>query len=228
MHTGGDRIAGSEARIRLFIVTPIRLYRDGLAHFLRSSDRVSVLGAAAEERQTIDRVAELLPDVVLLDMTLDRSRETARSLRRVSPMAAIVALAVPDSGPHIVSCAEAGVAGYVSRDASLDELLAAIVAAHIGEAVCSPQVAAQLLRRIAALVAESEPTPIPKPGRLTPREGEVLALIDQGLSNQQIARTLHIGLPTAKNHVHSILDKLGAQSRSEAVAVARRSVTAIG
>jgi two-component system, NarL family, nitrate/nitrite response regulator NarL len=214
-----------EARTSVFIVTPIRLYRDGIAHFLRSSGRVVVLGTAEESATTIRLATELVPDVILLDMALEDSRETARRLTAAVPGAAIVALAVPESEGHVVGCAEAGICGYVSREGSLDELLATVTRTTNGEALCSPRIAASLFRRVAALSrAEHPPEPGPEgPSRLTAREAEVVALIDHGLSNKQIARELCIEVPTVKNHVHSILEKLGASSRGEAAARARHA-----
>jgi two-component system nitrate/nitrite response regulator NarL len=205
-------------------VTPIKLYRDGIAHFLSSSREVTVLGTADEGTDTIRLVRELVPDVVLLDMALEDSRATARAMRASVPQATIVALAVPESEGYVVSCAEAGISAYVPRDGSLDELLGTILRAADGEAVCSPRVAGGLFRRVAALASQREPPPPEERpiARLTAREAEVIALINDGLSNQQIARRLCIEVPTVKNHVHSILDKLGASSRSEAAARARK------
>ena len=212
-----------ETRPGVFIVTAIRLYRDGIAHFLRSSGKVEVLGTAEESFTTVRMVVELLPDVILLDMALEDSRRTARTLRSAVPGAAIVALAVPESEGHVLDCAEAGIAGYVPREGSLDELLATVLLAICGEARCSPQIAGGLFRRIAALAGADRPEPQASDARarLTAREAEVVALIDDGLSNKQIARELCIELATVKNHVHSILEKLGASSRGEAAARAR-------
>jgi two-component system nitrate/nitrite response regulator NarL len=208
----------------LLIVTPIKLYRDGIAHFLRSSQQVKVLGTADESSETVRLARELVPDVVLLDMAMEDSRATARAMRAAVPQATIVALAIPESEGYVLSCAEAGISAYVPRDGSLDELLGTILRAADGEAVISPVIAGGLLRRVAALSSQREPPPPEKrpAARLTAREAEVIALIDDGLSNQQIAHRLCIELPTVKNHVHSILDKLGASSRSEAAARARK------
>jgi two-component system nitrate/nitrite response regulator NarL len=209
----------------LLIVTPIKLYRDGIAHFLSSSQEVCVLGTADESTDTVRLARELMPDVVLLDMAMDDGRAMARAMRAAVPQATIVALAVPESEGYVVSCAEAGISAYVPRDGSLDELLGTILRAAEGEAVISPVIAGGLLRRIAALSSQREAPPVPEErpaARLTAREAEVIALIDDGLSNQQIARRLCIEVPTVKNHVHSILDKLGASSRTEAAARARK------
>ena len=211
-----------DARTGVFIVTPIKLYRDGIAHFLSSSDEVVVLGTAQEGSETVRLVRELLPDVILLDMALEDSHATARAMRATLPQASIVAVAVPESERYVVRCAEAGICAYVPRDASLDELLAAVLRAANGEAVCSPRIAGGLFRRIAALSLQDACAAAGPSTPLTSRESQVMELIADGLSNQQIAHCLCIEIATVKNHVHSILEKLGARSRTEAAARARK------
>jgi two-component system nitrate/nitrite response regulator NarL len=208
----------------VLIVTPIKLYRDGIAHFLRSSSHFEVLETAGESETTLALASELRPDVVLLDMALDRSRETARALRQLLPEAQIMGLAVPEAEGFVVDCFEAGICGYVPRDGSLEELLDTLMLAVEGKAQCSARVTAALIRRLAARACQDDErapaarAPIP----LTAREAEVVSLLEDGLSNKQIARRLFIEVPTVKNHVHSILEKLGARSRGEAAARARR------
>ena len=128
----------------------------------------------------------------------------------------MVALGVADADDHVLGCAEAGVAGYVPRDASLDDLVAVIESAFRGEAICSPRIAGSLLRRIATLAAGQNGTmPL---AHLTGREREIVRLIDRGLSNKEIARDLGIEVATVKNHVHNILEKLQVRRRGEAAA----------
>jgi two-component system, NarL family, nitrate/nitrite response regulator NarL len=190
----------------LLIVTPIKLYRDGIAHFLSTSKEVRVLGTADESTDTVRLARELVPDVILLDMAMADSRATARAMRAAVPQATIVALAIPESEGHVVSAAEAGISAYVPRDGSLDELLGTILRAADGQAVCSPEIVGSLFRRVAMLASQREPAPAEERPitPLTAREAEVISLIDDGLSNQQI------------------LDKLGASSRGEAAARARK------
>jgi two-component system nitrate/nitrite response regulator NarL len=220
---------GRAERAGVLIITPIRLYSDGIAHFLRASPAVDVLGTAAQGMTTIELAVRLGPDVILLDMALEDSRETSRALRAALPRTAIVALAVPESAGYVLGCAEAGISGYVPREGSLEELLTAVIRAANGEAVCSPPIVGSLFRRVAALAAMEPPVPVvpaPPVPALTARQAEIVALIDDGLSNKQIARTLCIELPTVKNHVHAILEKLGARTRGEAAATARRLAAA--
>lgn len=223
MDTDGEAgRTGSSGPTTVFIVTPIKLYREGIAHFLGACSAVRVVGVAEEGRSTAAAAVELRPQVILLDMAMEDSRETARSLRATLPEVAIVALAIPESEGVVISCAEAGISGYVPREGSLDQLLQAILSAAEGEAVCSPRIAGGLFRRLSVLsAATEEPVPAAPVARLTAREREVMSLIDDGLSNKQIARQLCIEVATVKNHVHSILEKLGASSRGEAAARAR-------
>ena len=153
-------------------------------------------------------------------------RATARSvaflckLRRSVPAAAVVALGVRETEDEVVACAEAGVAGYVTREHTLADLIAALDALARGEAPCPPRAAAMLLRRVSALAAERRPAPSGV-DELTNREREILDLICDGLTNKQIGQLLFIELPTVKNHVHNILEKLQVRGRREAAALAR-------
>ena len=126
---------------------------------------------------------------------------------------------MPNHESEILAVAEAGIAGFVTSDASVAELVAAIESVARGEALCTPSVTAALMRRLASLArswAEADPI---EP--LTAREREILELIDEGLSNKQIAQRLRIELPTVKNHVHRILGKLGVHRRARPPRCAR-------
>lgn len=205
--------------IRVLIAADVRLYREGLATILAQNASVSIVGTAADWTQCLARARELGPDVLLLDTAMPESLSAARSLAAASPHVRVVAFGVPEEGTQLIDYAEAGVAGYVTRDASLDELVAAVAGAARGESPLSPRLAATLLHHVAALAAR-------KPGdgperRLTARELEIVALIDEGLSNKQIARQLSIEIATVKNHVHHILEKLQVTRRADAAAQLR-------
>lgn len=209
--------------IRVFVLTEIRLYREGLASLLDREDGMEVVGTASAQQAAIAELRELAPDVVLLDMAMLDSVATLRALVAALPSVKVIALAVPDSDGHLVACAEGGVAGYVRRNGDIADLLAAIDTAGRGELPCTPQVAGALARRVAALASEDPGSRGVEPGaELTEREREVVALIDRGLSNKEIARNLCIEVPTVKNHVHNILEKLHVHRRSEAAASIRQ------
>jgi DNA-binding NarL/FixJ family response regulator len=118
--------------------------------------------------------------------------------------------------------AEAGVSGYVTCEQPVEDVVRAVKAVARGEMLCTPRVAATLVRHVATLAAGLGAREIPAVTSLTPREIEIVGLIDRGMSNKQIAGTLHIEVATVKNHVHNVLDKLQLKRRGEAAAHLRR------
>jgi DNA-binding NarL/FixJ family response regulator len=204
------------AAVKVLICSPIRLYRDGLAGALGEAVGVEVVGTASGRRDCVARCGPSGAAVVLLDLATPQSLETIRDLVADVGGIKVVALGVPEEEHAVIACAEAGVAGYVTREETLGGLRETlrVVARHGFE--CPPRLAGFLLARIAGS-AHATDAHIDR-ARLTPREREVLALIAQGLSNKQIARRLYIELPTVKNHVHHILDKLSVEHRADAVA----------
>lgn len=201
--------------IQVVIVGGIRLYRDGLAQYLGTQTGVDVVATASDREDGVRVVAELRPDVVVVDMAMPESLVAVREVIAIIPDVKIVALSVPDLERAVIACAEAGIAAYVSRDGRLDDLVLAIRGATRGEMVASPRMAGALLRRVAALAAERPP--LPELDGLTAREQEVVRLMGEGLSNKQIASRLSIEVATVKNHVHNILEKLKVGRRAEAV-----------
>ena len=202
--------------IRVFVIADIRLYREGLAGCLAREQDMEVVGMAADRAEAIRRVGDLTPDVALLDMAMPESAATVRAIARTAPGVRVVGLAVPENERDVIAFAEAGIAGYVPREGSLADLVAAVRGAARGEAICSPEIAGGLLRRIAALSVERAPRS--PAATLTSREREIVRLIDDGLSNKEIALRLCIQLATVKNHVHNILEKLHVNRRAEAAA----------
>src|SRR5262245_26085623 len=186
---------------------------------LRGEPGMDVAATASGVDEAVRALREHEPDVVLIDMAIPDNTWVVRALVAAVPGTRVVALAVPEVEREVLACAEAGVAGYVTRDGSLEDVVAAVESAARGELLCSPRMAATLFQRVATLALERSPESIES--RLTTRELEILDLIDQGLSNKEIARRLTIELSTVKNHVHNILEKLNVSRRSEAAARAR-------
>ena len=205
--------------IRVLIVAEIRLYREGLAKMLQQEPEIEVVATAAGADEAVRELRARGPDIVLLDMAIPDNAWVVRAFEAAVPGTRVVALAVPEEERELLACAEAGVQGYVTRDGSLEDVVAAVESAARGEVLCSPRMAATLFQRVATLALERSPVRIES--RLTTRELEILDLIDQGMSNKEIARKLTIELSTVKNHVHNILDKLNVTRRSEAAARAR-------
>lgn len=202
-------------RLRVAIVTEVCLYREGLAFSLGRRAETEVVGTAAARAESVELVRRERPDVLLLDMATDEAPRLVREVREAHAAVRVVALAIVETEEVVLRCAAAGVAGYVSRGASLDELVDTLGSVARGELVCSRTIAGSLFRRVGAL---TEPREDPALARLTPREREIAALIGQGLSNKEISRRLRIGLSTVKNHVHNLLEKLQVPGRTAAAA----------
>jgi DNA-binding NarL/FixJ family response regulator len=200
--------------IRILIVEDQRIVREGLMALLEDEDEVEIIGEAANGQEAIALFARLHPDVVLMDLQMPvmDGPEATRQICKQFPAARILVLTTYATDEFIFSALRAGALGYLLKDASANELLAAIRSVHQGQTQLSPAVAARLV----AGVSSGGPEP------LTPRELEVLTLIGQGHSNGEIAAALTIAQRTVKVHVQNILGKLGAANRTEAVSIAVR------
>jgi DNA-binding NarL/FixJ family response regulator len=203
----------------VFVAGQIRLYAKGLAALLGSGDGIQVVGMGCNRREILAGIAQLEPDVVLLDPSMPDGIAVIRELALAQEMR-VIALGCPEDDAQIIACAEAGACGFLTPDATIGDLVAAIDGAGEGELLCTPKMAGALLRRVTALAAgRSAGTPA---SNLTMRELQVVRLIDEGMSNKQIAAQLEIELSTVKHHVHNILAKLEVARRSEAVAHLRQ------
>ena len=203
--------------IRVMLVDDHTMVRRGLATFLKVFDDLQLVGEAESGEAAIKLCAEVLPDVILMDMALpvmDGATAT-RAIRQQFPQVQVIVLTSFKEGEFIKNALEAGAIGYLLKDVSADELVDAIRAAHAGRATLSPE-AAQ------ALVETSNQRRTPGLD-LTEREREVLALMIEGLNNTQIAGRLTVSPSTIKSHVSNILAKLGVASRTEAVTLALRN-----
>jgi DNA-binding NarL/FixJ family response regulator len=210
------RLAGSPeiTRVRVLIVAAARLYRDGIANALADRLRFEVVGLASTAQAAMETLHGIHPDVSLVDVGMPGSLPLVRAMRAGRPEVQVVTLSVPDAEAEVLACAEAGAAGFVTLDSSLDDLCAILLSVRRGDVLCSPWIAGALVRHVTALARGASDRRAPD---LTPREREVMDLVEQGLSNKEIGRALHIELPTVKNHVHNILGKLHVSRRSEAV-----------
>ena len=211
-------LGASPAIARLVLAAEIRLYREGLSQALASESAIEVLATPGNCAELLACLKEVDPHVVVVDTGMTGWISVARSLRKQAGPTRLVALGVRGVPEEVVTLAEAGVAGYVTREESLERLVEVVLSVARGEMPCSPEVSWHLMRRVASLSAN---TPDAALARLTMREHEILRLIEHGLSNKEIACGLMIQLATVKNHVRSILGKLEVQSRGEAAAVAR-------
>ena len=202
--------------IRVVISADVRLFVEGLTEFLAGVDSLDVVGVAESAEVCRNVVRSLRPDVLLIDLQLQDSLEAIKEVISEMPEVNVVALGVPEVEDAVLQCAEAGVAGYVARHASLEDLVSAVHGAMRGELACSPQIARSLMQRVQALSAGRPP--LDGQVHLTRREVEIAELLDRGLTNKEIARRLCIEVSTVKNHVHNLLEKLDVRRRGEAAA----------
>ena len=202
--------------IRVLIAGEVRLYREGLSLHLARHEQLEVVGAAENGEETWCLARTLKPDVVLVDIAMPDSLQIVRLLHDVAPDAHVIALTMPEIDDAVIACAEVGVSGFVMRNASVADLVNAIVAAARGETNLSPRMALTLLRRVGVLAADRAAQP--PHAELTSRERDIVTLIADGLSNKEIAARLHVELATVKNHVHNILEKLQVHRRGEIAA----------
>jgi DNA-binding NarL/FixJ family response regulator len=216
--------AALDPQSRIIIISDARLYREGLALSLAGVDRVVVVGVADNVASALACIEDKNPDAVLLDFAMPDALSLPEAIVAAEMPVKVVAFSVAETEDEICKCAEAGIAGYVGRNGSRDDLIAAVENAIRGEVLCPPRVAATLFRRLAAHVQTTKQRP--PDAALTSREQDIIALIDRGLSNKEIARQLKISLPTVKNHVHNILEKLQVRRRGAAAARLREAALA--
>jgi DNA-binding NarL/FixJ family response regulator len=208
--------SGQEAplQIRVFIVSNVRLHREGLVALLRGCPSIEVLGAdSMQETENVLRTTAT--DVALIDTLSPSDSDMVGTLRRICARVRILAVGVRETASEVLACAAAGIDGYVPMDAALGDMVTAIENVVRGELTCSPKVAASLYQCIGfSRAAAASPL-------LTTREVQVADLMNRGCPTKEIAWRLGVQPCTAKNHVRNILHKLQVHGRGQAVAKLR-------
>ena len=212
--------------IRVLVVDDEALLRTAFSSLIDAEDDLEVVGEAADGRQAVESTHRLAPDVVVMDVrmpVMDGIEATRLITSDQAPGGArVLILTTFDLDEYVFEALRAGASGFALKSRSLDELLNAIRTVAAGEALLAPSVT----RRLIAHFAGQARTPARTPSglaELTEREREVLSLVAEGLSNAELAQTLHVSLPTAKTHVSRILTKLGARDRTQLVILAYQS-----
>ncbi len=197
--------------IRILVADDHPVVRDGLVAMLSTQADFQIVGEAATGAEVVEQVGALQPDVVLLDLEMPEMDgvETLQALRQNQANARVIVFTAFDTDDRIVSAVQAGARGYLLKGVPREELFQAVRVVHAGGSLLQPVVASKLLRQ----VSENYES-------LTPRELEVLSFVARGLRNKEIAAELVITERTVKFYVSSILNKLGAGNRTEAVVIA--------
>jgi len=201
--------------MNVVVLTPIRLLGDGLAACFSRRPEITVFAVVNNLESVRDALKIAGADLVLIDVTQGIDLYDVRSIAAEHPEVSFVALGLTEQRQEVIRCGQAGFAGYVARDASADALCNALSDVVQGRLACPAEISCGLLR---ALFRMDQPSNDSGPDRpLTRREGDVLQLIGQGLSNKEIARELALSVPTIKHHVHNILEKLNLARRAQAM-----------
>ncbi|TSB30070.1 response regulator transcription factor [Streptomyces benahoarensis] len=209
---------------RVVVADDQTVVREGIVMLLGLLPGIDVVGSAPDGEEAIRLVAELDPDVVLMDLRMPRCDgvEATRRIRTDHPGTQVVVLTTYADDESLFPALQAGARGYLTKDADGDEIVRAINDVLSGEAGLSPRIQRRLLERVA------EPAPSPRrrsaepPDGLTAREVEVLRLVAEGLSNSEIARTLHVSTATVKTHINNLFGKAGLRDRAQAIHYAYR------
>ncbi|HKE51004.1 MAG TPA: response regulator transcription factor [Actinomycetes bacterium] len=220
---GGATATVSEP-IRVLVVDDHVLFRRGLQMVLAQEPDIDLVGEAGDGAQAVSQAADLLPDVVLLDIRMPKRSgiEACAGIKEIVPSSRILMLTISDEEADLYDAIKAGASGYLLKEISTDEVSAAIRAVAGGQSLISPSMASKLLSEFASMIkTKDEREQVPAP-RLTDRELEVLRLVARGMNNREIAKELFISENTVKNHIRNILEKLQLHSRMEAVVYAVR------
>lgn len=219
----GNGLEDPRAPVRVLVVDDYDLFRTGLASLLANQSTIEVVGQASTGRAGVRLAEELQPDVVLMDLRMPdiSGDEATRAILARRSDARVVVFTVLSEDEDVEAAVQSGACGFLAKDTPMDEVVAAIRAAASGAAWLSPRAAEVVLGR--ARRVEPEPSSEGDPlAELSPRELQVLQLIARGMENSEIAERLSISPRTAKNHVSSILTKLGLPSRVQAAIYAVR------
>jgi DNA-binding NarL/FixJ family response regulator len=211
--------------IRVVAADDQRVVREGLALLLSLLPGVEVAGTAADGNEALALVAQLRPDVVLMDLRMPGLDGVAatRRLRAEHPSVKVIVLTTYADDRSVVSALQAGADGYLTKDAGGDEIRQALERVLDGQAVIDPAVQRLLVDAVVAgtpQVPPDQPKEAAVTDGLTPREAEVLSLIAAGLSNAEIAARLVVSEATVKSHINHLLPKIGARDRAQAVSYA--------
>ncbi|MBK3641195.1 response regulator transcription factor [Streptomyces sp. MBT33] len=203
---------------RVVVADDQTVVREGIVMLLGLLPGIEVVGSAGDGEEAVKLVAELAPDVVLMDLRMPRCDgvEATRRIREEHPGTQVVVLTTFADDESLFPALRAGARGYLTKDAGGDEIVRAVHSVLSGDAGLSPSIQRRLLERL----SEPEPRQAPPaepPDGLTAREIEVLVLIAEGLNNTQIGRRLHVSTATVKTHINNIFTKTGLKDRAQAV-----------
>ncbi|MFE1949763.1 response regulator [Streptomyces sp. NPDC059524] len=212
----GERTGRPPARV--VVVDDQTVVREGIVMLLGLLPGIEVVGSGGDGEEAVALVAELAPDVVLMDLRMPRcdGAEATRRIREQYPATQVVVLTTYADDESLFPALKAGARGYLTKDAGGDEIVRAVEDVLSGDAGLAPKIQRRLLERLSQ-AENAAPGPKEPPDGITAREAEVLVLIADGLSNQEIAKSLHVSTATVKTHINNLFAKAGLKDRAQAV-----------
>jgi len=211
------------SKIRVLLADDHDLFRQGVRRLLEGVSDLEIVGEGRTGEETVRLVEDLVPDIVLLDITMPglSGIDAARLIKTASPRTGVIMLTVHADEEFLFEAIKAGAMGYLLKDASPDDLVRAIRLIYGGEGLLAPSMAAKVMREFARTREAKELAGVLNP--LTVREIEILQHVAEGLANKEIAHKLSISERTVKNHLSNIMEKLHVNSRTQAAVYALRS-----
>jgi two-component system NarL family response regulator len=211
-------------RIKVLIADDHRVVREGLSAILKTKENIEVVGEAQDGQEAVDKARTLVPDVMLMDVSMPRMGgvEATRVIKRELPHIGIIALTMYEEQQYIFDLVRAGATGYLLKDTDSSQIVAAIRAVYRGESLIHPSVASKILAEFSLLAQRKGKKPGWVEHDLTDREITVLRLVADGKTNKEIANSLDLSEKTVKNHVRNIFHKLQVYDRTQAAILAIR------
>lgn len=208
------------SKIKVLLVEDHTIVRKGLRSLLDSETEIEVVGEAENGQEAIQKTLQLVPNVVIMDITMPvlNGLEATRQIKKLLPAVKVVVLSVHSTEEHVFQILQAGASGYVVKQGAVHELLQAIQTAHRGDTFLSPSISPQAVDEYGQRAAAAQD----KYNMLTSREREVLQMIAEGRTNREIAGRMHITIKTVEAHRAHVMDKLGMRSIAELTRYALR------
>src|SRR5919112_4365616 len=211
-------------RIKVLIVDDHRVVREGLSAILKTKDNVDVLGEAQDGQEAVEKARSLLPDVILMDVSMPKMTgvEATRIIKREFPHIGIIALTMYEEQQYIFDLVRGGATGYLLKDSDSDQIVKAIQSVYRGDSLIHPAVASKILAEFSLMTQKKGKKAGWVEHDLTEREITVLRLVADGKTNKEIANHLDLSEKTVKNHVRNIFHKLQVYDRTQAAILAIR------
>ena len=208
-------MANMTSRIKVLLVDDHAMFREGIRALLQGYDDIEIVGEATDGAEAIEKVRQLAPDVVLMDIAMPvmGGLEATRRIKKENPDTQVLVLTQYEDSEYVLSMLRSGARGYISKTATASELVSAIRTVHKGESFLHPSAATTLIEEYLTHVRDEKSDY----ERLTDREREILQLVAEGRSNHEIAEKLFISVKTVLRHRTSIMEKLGFHNRTELI-----------